>query len=348
MIRSLTTALAIVALVAFAGCKKKEEKKKTPKPTPKAGVTKPTPKPAPTAKADPALVARGKYLANVLACNLCHTPMGPRGPIMEKAWAGGFRMKEKFGEWVSPNITPDVKTGIGGWSDAEIIAAVRTGVRKDGTKLKPIMPYPFYSQMTDEDAKALVTYLRALKPIENKVERVELKIPHIPAPPAKDYKGKQGEYLATIMHCAACHVPTDKTGMPDMKRAFAGGMKFELPPQMGTGHLYAPNISSDTKTGIGKWTVAQIATSIKAMTRPNGKPIMPPMAMYAAFWSKMTDEDVTAVATFIKGLPPQVNKVPPSTFKPNAMGPPGGKPPTGKAPAKTPPGKDHKPGKSSK
>jgi hypothetical protein len=94
---------------------------------------------------------------------------------------------------------------------------------------------------------------------------------------------------------------------------------------MGTGTLFTRNITSDPETGIGKWTEEQILTSLKTMTKPDGKMIVGPMLMLQSGWSQMEDADLKAVAGFIKKLPPVKNKVPPHTFKPHA-GPPGGAP----------------------
>jgi mono/diheme cytochrome c family protein len=145
---------------------------------------KPAPKPA---VPDPAVVARGNYLVNVvMSCAGCHTPLGPQGPDMRRAFAGGLEMPEAFGTWRSLNITPDPKTGIGGWTDEEIMNAVREGRRPDGTQLFPIMPYTDFHALSDEDGRAVAAYLRTLEPVENAVARAtDLKLPKPPVPPAK-------------------------------------------------------------------------------------------------------------------------------------------------------------------
>lgn len=113
---------------------------------------------------------RGKYLVEVLgACGSCHTPKGPQGDIPEKHMAGGFKLNEAFGVAVSSNITPDKETGIGKWTDGQIIAAIY-GIRPDGRQLLPPMPWPYYKgKISDGDLKAILAYLRSLKPIQNKV-----------------------------------------------------------------------------------------------------------------------------------------------------------------------------------
>ncbi len=280
--------------------------------------------------ADAKLLARGEYLTNMLGCGFCHMPMGPKGPDFARAFAGGLEVPEKFGTWRSPNITPHKGSGIGNWKMEEIIAAVREGVRPDGTKLYPIMPYLNYNRMTDDDAKALATYLMSLAPIDNVVAPTkDLKMPQIPAPKPEnkpdpvDDPVKHGEYLVTLMHCNNCHATPDaKTGMPDwVKHPFSGGMTMEL-AMMGSGILYSPNLTSDKETGLGTWSEADIAKAIKTLTRPDGSVIQGPMQFYLTGWSKLADKDINAIAAFIHQLPAEKNKVPKSTFKPIPMGGP--------------------------
>ena len=119
-------------------------------------------------------VERGKYLVEVIgACGNCHTPKGPNGDIAEKHLAGGFVIEEAFGKAVGRNITQDKETGIGGWTDEQILRAIY-GVRPDGRALLPPMPWPYYAgRISAGDMKALVAYLRSLKPIKNKVPAPE-------------------------------------------------------------------------------------------------------------------------------------------------------------------------------
>ena len=122
----------------------------------------------PANAADEASVARGKYLVTIMDCAGCHTPWTPQGmPDFAKALAGanyGFELPG-LGVFVPPNLTSDAETGLGGWSDAEIVAAVTEGVRPDGRILAPMMPYHSYSALTPEDAQALVDYLRTVPPV---------------------------------------------------------------------------------------------------------------------------------------------------------------------------------------
>lgn len=288
------------------------------------------------AAVDPEMIKHGEYVAAIAGCALCHTAMGPQGPVLDKMWAGGLEIPEAFGTWRSPNITQDKKTGIGGWSDAEIIAAVREGKRPDGSMLYPVMPYPFYNRMSDKDAKALVAFLRTVPAIENAVAgNTDLKLPKMPVPAPTGAEpeaepAKRGEYLATIMHCGACHTPMGPEG-PDMSKWLAGNPEGMEIPMMGEGKLYMPNITPHPTTGIGGWTDAEIAASIKEAKHKDGSPIMGPMQMYVAAWSKISDADIAAVIAYLRSVPAVDNAIPKSTFKPHAAPPPGGAP--GAAPA---------------
>src|SRR3972149_4222424 len=115
-------------------------------------------------------VERGKYLVEVLgACGDCHTPKGPKGDIPDKILAGGFVIEEEFGKAITANITPDKETGIGAWTDERLIRAIN-GVKADGKPILPPMPWPYFAgKIADTDMKAIVAYLRSLKPIKNKV-----------------------------------------------------------------------------------------------------------------------------------------------------------------------------------
>ncbi len=117
-------------------------------------------------------VERGSYLAAIMDCTGCHTPGTLVGkPDPQRHLAGsdvGFKIPG-LGIFYPPNLTPDPETGLGKWSEADIIKAVRTGARPDGRMLAPVMPYHSYSRLTDADARALASYLKSLKPIRHKV-----------------------------------------------------------------------------------------------------------------------------------------------------------------------------------
>lgn len=130
-------------------------------------------------------VKRGAYLAAIMDCTGCHTPGALRGkPDPARALAGsdvGFEIPG-LGIFYPPNLTPDRETGLGKWSAAEIVAAIRTGARPDGRVLVPVMPYHSYSKLTDTDADALVAYLKSLKPIRNQAPAITGPGQKAPAP----------------------------------------------------------------------------------------------------------------------------------------------------------------------
>lgn len=341
--RSLVCVVGLVVLGLIASCGKKD-KDKPADPTPGSGSAVAATGSgsaavaagsgsavAETPKADPKLVERGAYLSSILGCPFCHMPMGPNGPDFSRPFAGGMEVPETFGTWIAPNITPHKGSGIGNWTDEQIMAAIREGVRPNGDSMYPIMPFMNFNRMTDDDARALVAFLRTVPAVDNVVPPTkDLKMPKMVGPkPANepdvvDDPLKHGEYLVTLMHCTACHNPMSPRG-PDPTRPYAGGMEFEI-AMMGTGKLYASNITSDPETGIGKWSEADIAKAIKTMTRPDGSVIQGPMQFYLAGWSKLEDKDLAAIAAYVKKIPAIKNKIAASTFKPGPMmgGPPPG------------------------
>jgi mono/diheme cytochrome c family protein len=124
------------------------------------------------ALADDAQVQRGKYLVSITGCSDCHTPGGMLGqPDLGRYLGGsdvGFAIPG-VGIYVGPNLTPDKDTGLGGWSDDQIITALRTGKRPDGRMLSEVMPFPGFAHLTDDDAHAIVAFLKSLTPVKNKV-----------------------------------------------------------------------------------------------------------------------------------------------------------------------------------
>ena len=321
MMRAMIKAALACAVLAF-GCKKSSDAPPPPAPAP---VPAPAPKaaepikPRPPEGPDPKLVERGAYLANAAGCGVCHTALGPNGPDLDHAYAGGFEMADTIGTWRSPNITPDKNSGIGNWTDDQIAAAIREGVRPDGGKLFAVMPYMSYNRMTDADVKALVAFLRTVKPVDRVVApNKDLKLVPIDAPRPANAQVDQGEYMASIMLCSHCHFTPGKNMQPAAPdKMFSGGQQLKL-PMLGTGILYAANITSDPDTGIGKWSEDHVYDAIKMMTKPDGKLIEGPMRLLQASWSQLDDKDLHAVAAYIKKLPPVKNKVAASTFKPNA------------------------------
>jgi len=122
--------------------------------------------------ADDAPIARGEYLVTIAGCNDCHTPGYFFGNPDASRFLGGSDVGFEIpglGVFVGPNLTPDEKTGIGSWTPEQIVAAIQTGQRPDGRTLAPIMPWHAFANLTADDAMAVATFLKSIKPVENKV-----------------------------------------------------------------------------------------------------------------------------------------------------------------------------------
>lgn len=261
-------------------------------------------------------VERGKYLVDVLAaCGNCHTPKGPTGSeVPGQQFAGGFRIQEAFGIAVASNITPDRETGIGAWSDDEIVRAIREGKSRDGRTLGPPMPYHLYRDLSDTDVRAMVAYLRTVPPVRHAVERSRYTIAlpaswgppvgRVPDPPRTDAV-QYGRYLAgPVAHCAECHTPRGASGGRDASRLFAGGGEFHGP----WGTSYSTNLTPDAETGIGKLTDEQVVAGIYGVHRA-GRPALPPMP-WPYFAGKIADPDLKAIVAYLRSLKPIRNVVP--------------------------------------
>lgn len=251
---------------------------------------------------------RGTYLMqSIVACGNCHTPKGPSGgiPGMELAGISPLEDNPAFTAQ-SPNITPDKETGIGNWTDEQIIVAIREGKRPDGSIIGPPMPIGLYRGMSDTDVKAIVVYLRSVKPIKNKIPKSVYRIPLPPSygPPVgqvadvpKSDKVAYGAYLAgPAGHCIECHTPMGDRG-PDFKnRLGAGGFEFHGP--------WGVSLSSNiTPKGLKDRTDAEIKQMVTTGTRPDGSRMLPPMAY--PYYANIGAEDLDAIVAYLRTLLPK-------------------------------------------
>jgi mono/diheme cytochrome c family protein len=253
------------------------------------------------------LMARGKYLVDTLmTCHNCHTPRGPNGPMMDKAFSGGARFDEKPFDVTAANITSDRETGIGAWSVDDIKKTLTTGVRPNGIPLANVMPTGFYKVLTARDLDAIATYLHSVPPVKNKVPAPIYKIalPQTFVPNAqqpmteadlKD-KVKRGFYLATIAHCMECHSPLGPKGR-DFTRMGAGGFELKGP----WGVTVSRNITSSKTKGIGGWTDEEIKRAITQGISKDGSKLRPPMGFQ--FYAKMTPDDLDAIVAYLHTVP---------------------------------------------
>ncbi len=279
--------------------------------------------PAQQAGASKAQIARGNYIVNSLAaCANCHTPRNPDGsPQKGKDFAGGLPFDDPvLGTVYARNLTPDKDTGIGSWTDEQIMTAFRTGKNKEGDVLMPPMPYPLFNNMSDDDAKAVVAYLRSLPAVHNEVPADKLKVPRGQAmPPAKGAAAPKrgataayGKYLLTaVIDCMDCH-STPVNGQPDKTGHLgAGGFKIDA---LGLTQMSA-NITPDKKTGIGTWTdneIKQAITAAKSKKVP--WPIFPVMPV--DFYKTMTPGDLSAIVAYLRTIPAIENDVQRKDWRP--------------------------------
>jgi mono/diheme cytochrome c family protein len=281
------------------------------------------------APATPEAIERGRYLAmHVTGCIACHSETdfaAPGDPLIAGREGSGKEWPEipEFpGRLRAPNITSDKETGLGNWTDGEIVRAMREGVSRDGRPLFPMMPYgTFATHLSDEDALAIVAYLRTLPPIAKKVDPVEVGFPVsmfvrtapkpverplAKAPDPSDTLAR-GRWLLQAMSCADCHTPSEK-GEPLPGKQYAGGASFPLP----AGTVYASNITSDKATGIGAYSDEDL---LRVLSEGIGKAGQPLYLMPWPFYKGLTDADKKALIAALREIPPVSNVVPASTIK---------------------------------
>jgi mono/diheme cytochrome c family protein len=264
------------------------------------------------------LVARGQYIFAVAGGCACHTD--PKGT----PHAGGRAFPIPFGTVYSTNITQDKETGLGDWSDEQIGDAMIKGIRRDGSRLLPVMPYEAYSGMTREDLTALIAYLRTLTPVKKATPELNTRVPFVRSvgvplwlkvfgrfnsPGASAAKNERGRYLVDhVALCGDCHTPRNFLGVPDRSRYLAGASK-----EIGPLGEAVPNITPDQETGIADWKREDIAELLLTGTKPdldNVQGLMAEVIQGTAYGYKdMRREDALAIADYLKSVPPLKNKI---------------------------------------
>ncbi|HJU42813.1 MAG TPA: hypothetical protein VJ691_08355 [Vicinamibacterales bacterium] len=274
----------------------------------------------------PERLARGRYLNDhVVGCTTCHSQRDWTrfsGPVKaDTIGTGGQQFNlGPAGMLYSKNITP---AAIGSWTDGELLRAVTGGVSQDGTPLFPLMPYPHYGAMSDDDMHAALAYVRSLKAIDNAniperrlsfpLNLIVRTIPEAaapqPRPPVTD-KMAYGRYVLRSALCADCHTPIDDQGTPLPGMEFAGGMEF-----VETGYrVRAANITPDADTGIGSWTEQQFIDRFKSFEGIE-QPVLSDVerrqntVMPWTAYAGMTREDLAAVFAALRAQKPIVNRV---------------------------------------
>ncbi len=262
----------------------------------------------PASLAHDSLIERGAYLARAADCLACHSKPGGQD------YAGGLGFKLPFGTLYSTNITPDKDNGIGNYSDAEFINAVRRGVRRDGAMLYPAMPYTSYSYLTDADTLAIKAYLFTLPAAHPQPPENSLAFPfnqrwamwfwatmfnrdtRFAPDSSKSPEWNRGAYLAeALAHCGECHTPRNLAFAVDNRQKFAGAM---------TAGWHAFNITSDKASGIGGWSDADLASYLAdGHATEHGTASGPMGEAVDRSFSYMTNDDIKSLVAYLRTVP---------------------------------------------
>ena len=253
-------------------------------------------------------IERGRYLAVLSDCASCHTVPGGNQPF-----AGGRAIETPFGNILAPNITPDLETGIGSWSDEAFDAAIRKGLRRNGSRLYPAMPYPAYTKMSREDVLAIRAYLNTVTPVHNSVVANTLPFPfnirtsmrvwnalyfnqgEYRSDPNKSADWNRGAFLVDgPAHCGSCHTPKTLLGGDKTSQYLRGGFLQGWS---------APDITGNSRVGIGSWSVEDLVAYLKGGHNRVSAATGPMAEVVALSTEHMSTPDLKAIATYLKSLP---------------------------------------------
>ena len=275
--------------------------------------------------------ARGAYVFQASGCFACHTDVKGKGLPL----AGGRALVTPFGTFFGPNITPDPDHGIGGWTLTDFTRALRTGVAPDGRSYYPAFPYTSFTGMTDADIADLWAYLRSVAPAPRVNDAHKLNFPFgwrwlngvwkvlyfapTPFEPGEPPAGiedrdswRRGAYLVTVLgHCGECHSPRGALGAMRRDYLLAGN-------PAGPDGKPVPNITPHPKRGIGSWSAGDIATYLAIGMDPEGDFAGGAMAdVIEHTTGKLTPGDRTAIAAYVRSLPPVDRALTPSSPQPS-------------------------------
>jgi mono/diheme cytochrome c family protein len=253
------------------------------------------------------MLARGKALTEAADCTSCHTADAA------KPFAGGKRIDTLFGAINSPNLTPDPETGIGAWSDDDFYRALHDGVAPNSSRYYPAFPYPNFTKLTRDDVLAIRAWLATLTPISNKPPPPQLRWPlnyrvvmrgwnllffkhgTFTPDPRKSEAWNRGAYLVEgAAHCGACHTPKNVFGADRRSRLYGGGL---------IGGWFAPRLDNAERSGLKSWSANDIAEYLQSGRngRSHAGGLMAEVVVNST--SKMSDEDIRAIAVYLKDLP---------------------------------------------
>ncbi|MDA5194450.1 c-type cytochrome [Govanella unica] len=257
------------------------------------------------------LLQRGQYLATAGDCVACHTASGG------KPYAGGLTVPTPIGDIISTNITPSTTGGIGHYTEQQFSDALRKGIRADGQRLYPAMPYTAYAQITDDDTHALYTYfMHGVAPVDSKPAPTRLPFPFnirlsmaawnllfldnksFTPEPSQSAAWNRGAYLVRgLAHCSTCHTPRNLLMAEQSSRELAGGA---------VGTWLAPNITSDANSGIGGWSEQDLVDYLKLGHAPGKAQAAGSMAEAVEHsLQHLTTADLQAIAIYLKTVPAQ-------------------------------------------
>lgn len=253
-------------------------------------------------------IERGRYLTTVADCVACHTD-----PDSNDQFAGGRPIETPFGKVVAPNITPDLETGIGSWTDAQFDTAVRLGRGPDGARLYPAMPFPYYTHMTAQDVRAIRAYLKTIPAVNHPVKSNQLPFPFniragmalwdglyfepgtFQPDPKKSAEWNHGAYLVRGPgHCGACHTP---------KTVLGGDLKHQTLQGYTIQGWFAPNLTDDLELGLGRWSVDDVVTYLKTGHNRFAGASGPMADEITHSSSRMSESDLHAIAVYLKEQP---------------------------------------------
>lgn len=255
----------------------------------------------------------GEYVFRAGGCLECHTDTKAKGPPL----AGGRGLPTPYGTFFSPNITPDPRSGIGSWSEADFIRAMRQGKTPQGAPYFPAFPYTSFTKITDDDLRAIWTYLKAQPAVSQPNRPHDLQFPFgirqlmwgwrlmffdegaFEPDPGQSAQWNRGAYLVSALgHCGECHTPRNQLGGLKTDMRFAGSADNAEGERV-------PNITPHAKTGIGGWSAKDIADYLGSGMTPEGDFAGGLMGDVIEHSTKyLTAEDRLAMGIYLKSLPP--------------------------------------------
>ncbi len=262
-----------------------------------------------------ATVEQGAYLAKAGNCQTCHTVEDAA------AYAGGLPFHTPFGVLYSTNITPDPNTGIGKWSFEDFHASMKHGVRPDGSHLYPAFPYTDFAKLSDADIASLYLYLQTIEPVEQAAPENELAFPynqrallagwkalyHDPAAfrpeDAQSEQWNRGAYLVEAAgHCGACHTPRNALGAENESLALTGGSYLDR-VRFGYYRPWSGVNLTGHEAGLAAWSEADIVDYLRDGISGNAIVHGPMREVVMNSTSQLSDEDLQAMAVYLKSLP---------------------------------------------